>query len=162
MSEPLTLLEFLQELLTDDGMRGDFLADPQRTLADHGLAHLSPADVHDALVLVEDTRTADYGHGAAVMPLAPSPDGHTDTVEYLRSYLSGGVADDLAFGSGDVSHVAIPAQRGSEPDVARHEDTFELAEAGADDGFGTGAGLADVDGYGETEYLPAVHHDVDI
>jgi hypothetical protein len=166
MSEPPSLLEFLQGLLTDDEMRDGFLADPHRTLADHGLAHLSPADVHDALVLVEDTQTADYGHGATVMPLAPPPDGHTDTVGYLRGYLSGGDADDLAFGAGDVGYAAIPAPREAEPDVTHYESAFDLAEAGADNEFGASASGAGQDEYAdlydEVEYLPAEHHDVDI
>jgi hypothetical protein len=91
----MSLMEFLQELLSDAGTRADFLADPHGTLAGHGLAHLSPADVHDAIVLVEDTRTADfdpYGDGAAAgfsPPPLPTEAGHGDAVQYLSGYLTG-------------------------------------------------------------------------
>ena len=107
VSEPLSLLEFLQGLLSDTGMRDGFLADPHATLTDHGLADLSPADVHDALVLVEDTQTADFSAAftagapglAGHVPLAPPPDAHSDAVRYLSSYLTGEqpvpYADDL-------------------------------------------------------------------
>src|SRR3712207_1374300 len=91
-------MEFLQELLGDTGTRADFLADPHGALAAHGLAHLSPADVHDALVLVEDVRTADfdpYGDAATAgfgPPPPPTEGGHADAVQYLSGYLTGALA----------------------------------------------------------------------
>src|SRR4051794_4271844 len=75
MAETLSLMEFLQALLADAGLRGDFGDDPQGTLAAHGLADLTPADVHDALVLVQDTQTVDYSLDAATAPPAPPPAG---------------------------------------------------------------------------------------
>ena len=59
MAETVSLLEFLQRLLFDDELRQDFSEDPEGTLAEHGLENLSPDDVHDALVRVEDNQTAD-------------------------------------------------------------------------------------------------------
>jgi hypothetical protein len=87
----MSLMEFLQELLSDAGMREHFLADPHGVLTEQGLAHLSPADVHDALVLVEDTRTADFGYGTGAdpTPFAPPPGDNTDAVQYLSGYLAG-------------------------------------------------------------------------
>jgi hypothetical protein len=121
----MSLMEFLEGLLSDAGMREHFLADPRGTLTDQGLAHLSPADVHDALVLVEDTRTADFGYGTAADPgpLAPPPGDHADAVQYLNSYLSGEQPDHG--GTGDIDLDFDP-----DPDLAPfadgHDDTTSV------------------------------------
>jgi hypothetical protein len=56
--------------MSDDAERAHFALDPDDSLSEHGLADLSPADVHDAVVLVQDTLTVDwaqaYGAGAGV------------------------------------------------------------------------------------------------
>ena len=71
-------MEFVKLLLSDDGERALFAADPDATLDRHGLGDLSPADVHDAVGFVEDTFTVDWaqaygtGAGAAHTP-APEP-----------------------------------------------------------------------------------------
>lgn len=98
MAESLSLLEFVRELLSDVEMRQHFSASPERTLEEHGLGDLSPADVYDALVLVEDNQTADfsrsYGTGADAPyapPAAPAVvDGHDHhaAVRYLNEYLA--------------------------------------------------------------------------
>ncbi|WP_219413874.1 IniB N-terminal domain-containing protein [Pseudonocardia nigra] len=107
MAQPLSLLEFLRALLDTDDLRADFAADPTGTLAAHGLGELSPADVHDALVLAEDSRTVDFGRdhltGAFTADPVPSPppvpgagdDHHGAAVEYLASYVAGR-SDDAA------------------------------------------------------------------
>ena len=68
-------MEFVKLLLSEEGERAHFAADPDGTLARHGLGELSPADVHDAVGFVEDTLTVDwaqaYGTGAEV-PHTPS------------------------------------------------------------------------------------------
>jgi hypothetical protein len=91
MAETLSLMEFLQALLADADLRGDFGDDPQGTLSAHGLADLTPADVHDALVLVQDNQTVDYSLDAvASAPPPPPPTGdHEAAVEYLARYLAG-------------------------------------------------------------------------
>ena len=77
-------MEFVKLLMSDDAERAHFALDPDDSLSEHGLADLSPADVHDAVVLVQDTLTVDwaqaYGAGAGAAPtpgldpaLAPSP-----------------------------------------------------------------------------------------
>jgi len=90
MAETLSLMEFLQALLGDAELRGDFGDDPQGTLAAHGLADLTPDDVHDALVLVQDNQTVDYSLDA-ITPAPPPPagDDHEAAVEYLARYLDG-------------------------------------------------------------------------
>ncbi|MHA6620469.1 IniB N-terminal domain-containing protein [Pseudonocardia sp. DLS-67] len=131
MAETLSLMEFLQALLTDTGMRSGFGDDPQGTLAAHGLADLTPADVHDALVLVQDTQTVDYSLDAAIAPSPPSPagDGHEAAVEYLARYLAG------------------PQDAGPDESWTDPDDPGGVAPLG---GFGTG----DDTGYGAGSDLP--------
>lgn len=68
-------MEFVKLLLSREAERAHFAADPDGTLARHGLGELSPADVHDAVGFVEDTLTVDwaqaYGAGA---PHAQAPE----------------------------------------------------------------------------------------
>ena len=75
MSEAVSLMEFVKLLMGSDTERAHFAADPDASLAQHGLADLSPADVHDAVLLVQDTMTVDwsqaYGTGAGATPSAP-------------------------------------------------------------------------------------------
>lgn len=102
MAETLSLLEFIRELLFNDELRQDFADNPEGTLADHGLENLSPDDVHDALVLVEDNQTADFSRdyntgGNTVASFTPPPpvvhhadggDSHQQAVEYLNTYVT--------------------------------------------------------------------------
>jgi hypothetical protein len=129
MPETLSLMEFLQALLTDPGLRGGFGDDPQGTLAAHGLADLSPADVHDALVLVQDTQTVDYSLDAAIAPPPPPPagDGHEAAVEYLARYLAG--------------EEAGPAEQWSDPDDPGGTAPLGGFGTGEDTGYGAGADL---------------------
>lgn len=101
MAESMSLMEFLQELVGNTGLRDRFAHDPQAALHQYGLDDLSPADVHDALVLVEDNQTADFsrdhavGHDAIQVPPPPVPrsyaapaDVHHAAVSYLNTYIS--------------------------------------------------------------------------
>jgi hypothetical protein len=103
MSETLSLWEFLRELVTNAGLRDWFAHDPQGALQAHGLDHLSPDDVHDALVLAEDNQTADFsrdyttGHNAvgwsSPPPPVPGESEHEAAVRYLNTYVTN-YADD--------------------------------------------------------------------
>jgi hypothetical protein len=127
MAETLSLMEFLQGLLTDTGLRGAFGDDPRGTLAAHGLADLTPADVHDALVLVQDTQTVDYSldpASTAPPPPPPAGDGHEAAVEYLARYLAGSEQTD-------------PAQQWTDP----HDVQLGGFGAGDDTGYGAGSDL---------------------
>jgi hypothetical protein len=108
MAETLSLMEFIRELLFNDDLRQDFSQNPEATLADHGLANLSPDDVHDALVLVEDNQTADFsrdfnvGNNASFTPPPPvnhsaGGDVHHQAVEYLNSYITNNFVTDNSF-----------------------------------------------------------------
>lgn len=72
MAQDPSLLEYVRQLLSDDAARTHFAADPGSALAEHGLAHLSGADVHDAIMLAQDTLTVDwsthFGAGASPGP----------------------------------------------------------------------------------------------
>jgi hypothetical protein len=75
MGERVSLMEFVKLLLHSDVERADFAADPDASLSRHGLADLSPADVHDAVLFVQDTLTVDwsqaYGAGSDAPHAAP-------------------------------------------------------------------------------------------
>ena len=108
MAETLSLLEFIRELLFNDDLRQDFADNPEATLAEHGLDNLSPDDVHDALVLVEDNQTADFSReyntgGNAVASFTPPPpvvhhdgggDSHQQAIQYLNNYVTNNFVDD--------------------------------------------------------------------
>src|SRR2546423_3536075 len=128
MADTLSLMEFLQALLVDAGLRGDCGDDPQGTLAAHGLADLTPADVHDALVLVQDTQTVDYSLDTATAPPAPPPagDGHEAAVEYLGRYLAGPEQVD-------------PGAHWADPDTASAATGVGGFGAGDDMGYGAGS-----------------------
>ena len=60
MAEHLTLMEFIQRLLSDEQTRDWFAENPDAALRHFGLDNLSPEDVRDALVLIEDNQTASF------------------------------------------------------------------------------------------------------
>jgi hypothetical protein len=95
VTQPLSLLDFLRGLQTDAGFRSQFGADPESTMADHGLSDLSPYDVHDALVLMEDNETADFSHDYGAghhlpppPPVHPAGDEQQAAVQYLSDYVA--------------------------------------------------------------------------
>jgi hypothetical protein len=109
MAESLSLLEFLKELLTNVQLRDYFAEDPQGALHEYGLDDLSPADVHDALVLAEDNQTADFsrnydtGHNSVQFTPPPPPahhsyatpaESHEAAVQYLNNYVTNNYVDD--------------------------------------------------------------------
>jgi hypothetical protein len=164
MAETLSLMEFLQALLADAGLRGAFGDDPQGTLAAHGLADLTPADVHDALVLVQDTQTVDYSldaASAAPPPPPPAGDGHEAAVEYLARYLAGpqqtdpddvplggfGTGDDTGYGAGSDLPVDDSAWAAPEPQPDHRPDDqtgVGLDDLGQLDGFDEFTGFTDL------------------
>jgi hypothetical protein len=136
MAQPLSLMEFLEALLADAGLRGDFGNDPQGTLAAHGLADLTPADVHDALVLVQDNQTVDYSLDAATAALPPPPpagDDHGAAVEYLAGYLAGPQQTGLDEQWTDPDADAAPT-----PAAVAGEPPFGFG-GGDDAGYGSGS-----------------------
>jgi hypothetical protein len=101
----MTLLEFLRSLIYDDEARQEFADNPDQALADAGLDHLSAADVHDALSLMQDdSQEADFsrdtdtgGNEINIAPPAPveSHDGGDESaVEYINKYITNNYIDD--------------------------------------------------------------------
>jgi hypothetical protein len=66
MSEQLTLIDFIRELLGLEGqdkaiqLRDYFEQNPHAALQEYGLGHLSPEDVHEAIVLYQDNDTVSF------------------------------------------------------------------------------------------------------
>ncbi|GAA1319420.1 IniB N-terminal domain-containing protein [Pseudonocardia xinjiangensis] len=100
MAEPMTLFEFLRDLLANEQSRDLYAQDPGAALRNYGLDNLSPADVRDALVLIEDNQTADFDRGyntghndtqfASLPPVPLHHDGgeHDAAVDYLSRYIT--------------------------------------------------------------------------
>ncbi len=81
MAESLSILEFLQKMIDNTGLRDWFARDPQAALAHYNLQDVSPEDVRDAIVLADDSQTADFSrsfdsgfHGT--IPAAAHSSGH--------------------------------------------------------------------------------------
>jgi len=102
----MTLLEFLLSLFGDSPadleLQQDFAKDPYGTLKAAGLEDLTADDVHDALVLVQDNQTVDFGDSeistggnSIVVPPPPAfphheaahTEGHS-AVEYIQTYVT--------------------------------------------------------------------------
>jgi hypothetical protein len=152
MAETLSLMEFLRALLDDAELRAAFGHDPRSTLADHGLADLTPADVHDALVLVQDNEIVAYSLDAVATAAPPPPppppagDDHEAAVGYLQRYL-----DDPGAGAPDERW--SDEQRFDEqwsdvdPDAVVPPDR-SFADPAPVGAFGTGSGPGEDLGYG--------------
>lgn len=159
MPESYSLLEFVRQLANDDGLRADYVADPQGVLADHGLGGLAAVDVRDALLLVDDTRTVEFDPDHSFDP-APSfdPAADPDTIaHYFADYagLPASAGFDLD-GSDDVDDIAgyaVPApQHADAPDDEPHTEA----------GFGHGVGVEQVSepAYEQPDTAVAHHGDV--
>jgi hypothetical protein len=109
MAESLSILEFLQKMIADGGLRDFFARDPQGALADHGLKDVSPEDVRDAIVLADDSQTADFSrsfdsgfHGTLPAAHAAAHNeghsdhsaGHREAVEHLSRFVTNNFVDD--------------------------------------------------------------------
>jgi hypothetical protein len=117
MAENLSILEFLQKMIDNTSLRDWFARDPQGALAHYGLQDVSPEDVRDAIVLADDSQTADFSrsydtgfHGS--LPggnghhIAGRTDhdtehhssghssGHQEAVEHLSRYVTNNFVDD--------------------------------------------------------------------
>jgi hypothetical protein len=101
VAESVSFMEFVRLLSGDDQVRSDFVVDPDGTLSAFGLEDLSPADVRDAIALVEDNRTVDwsdaYGSGSGGVLAFGSGSGaapHPDHPVACPTYEAGGDALD--------------------------------------------------------------------
>jgi hypothetical protein len=110
MTTSTSLLDLLLNLFRDPQALAAFKEDPNGFLASCG--DISPADVHDALVLLQDNQDAsfdrDYNTGGAshtsgnvhIPPPPPAPDHHDGesdheaAVRYLNTYVTNNYVDD--------------------------------------------------------------------
>jgi hypothetical protein len=107
MTTSTSLIEFLMSLLRDPEALAAYQDDPNGYLASCGLDNISPADVHDALVLLEDNQTADFsrdhnvGVHVATPPPAPHPapgaSEHETAIQYLNNYITNNYVTDNSF-----------------------------------------------------------------
>jgi hypothetical protein len=115
-------MEFVKLLMDNGDERARFAADPDATLSHHGFAGLSPADVRDAVQLVQDTLTVDwsqaYGAGASATHTAPvetstaldtsgwwmadEPEAVADHEVSLEHHISTDVLDDALYDAPDL------------------------------------------------------------
>ena len=109
MAESLSILEFLQKMIDDVDLRHWFGENPQAALDYHGLKDVAPEDVRDAIVLADDSQTADFSRNYdndfhATLPAAyaaahsggggGSGAGHKEAVEHLSRFVSNNFVDD--------------------------------------------------------------------
>jgi len=127
-------------------------------LAAHGLGDLSPYDVHDALVLMEDTETAEFSHdftaGAHLTP--PSPDGSSGAHQYLSAYL----APESSETDGDWGAEHLDPDADLEPLFASGGVDGEGYVIG-DDTLGFGEGAATLTGSGDPPADPEPAYGLD-
>lgn len=141
MPESYSLLEFVQQLRSDDELRAEFAGDPHGVLADHGLDGLAAEDVHDALVLVEDTRTVEFGTDPGTGHAFDPGLGPDAAVRHLAEYVG------LPAGTGfEVDHTGDIDDLDGYPAASAHAaavaDTVEPEIAPDTTGFGDGFGHA--------------------
>jgi hypothetical protein len=112
VGETVSLMEFVKLLLSEEAERAHFAADPEGTLARHGLADLSPADVHAAVGFVTDTLTVDwaqsYGAGAGHAPPPEAP-----TTEIPQHWWAAAAPDPVV----EPAHLSLPAPTPGVDDV---------------------------------------------
>jgi hypothetical protein len=107
MTTSTSLIEFLMSLLRDPEALAAYQDDPDGYLASCGLSDISPTDVHEALVLIEDNQDADFsrdyntGGNQVHVPVPPSPPApapgqseHEAAVQYINTYVTNNFIDD--------------------------------------------------------------------
>ncbi|OLT10159.1 hypothetical protein BJF78_29320 [Pseudonocardia sp. CNS-139] len=104
MTTSTSLIEFLLNLLRDPEAREQFLEDGDGYLASCGIDHLSATDLHDALLLLQDSQDASFdreyntgGNSVTVHTPPPPPadsGDHEDAVQYLNNYITNNYIND--------------------------------------------------------------------
>jgi hypothetical protein len=105
MTSSTSLIDLLLNLLRDPQALAAYQNDPQGYLSSCG--DVSPDDIHDALVLLQDSQDADHSRdhntggnhvaGAHIPPPPPAHDGESDheaAVRYLNTYITNNYVDD--------------------------------------------------------------------
>lgn len=87
------LIDLILKLLNDPQALAEFKEHPDAVLASCGATDVSPADVHDALVLADDEQ---HHHPSPPPPPHPHPgeSEHEAAVRYINSYVTNNYVDD--------------------------------------------------------------------
>jgi len=91
MTSSFSLLAWIESLFRDPAAQAAFQADPQGVAASQGFPNLSSADVHDALCLAADNRSASHDHDSGNHVHFPPPPAHhhgENGSDYLRNYVT--------------------------------------------------------------------------
>jgi hypothetical protein len=105
MTSSTSLIDLLLNLLRDPQALAAYQEDPQGFLSSCG--DVSPSDIHDALLLLQDSQDADFSRdyntggndvaGAHIPAPSPAHDGESDheaAVRYLNTYITNNNIDD--------------------------------------------------------------------
>jgi len=142
VAESLSILEFLQKMIDDVGLRDWFADDPQAALSHYGLRDVSAEDVRDAIVLADDSQTADFSrsvdngfHGTVGAAAAHHSgggghhegghsEGHREAVEHLSRYVTNNFVDDRDTDVDDSVNQQIRTHGGDvDQDIETHSTT---------------------------------------
>ena len=149
VAESLSILEFLQNMIDDVSLRDWFARDPQGALEYHGLKDVSPEDVRDAIVLADDSQTADFSrnvdqsfHGTIGAAAAHHSshdkghdnghdnghsEGHREAIEHLSRYVTNNFVDDRDTNVDDSVNQQIHTDGG---DVTQDIETHSTTASG--------------------------------
>src|SRR4249919_3375773 len=97
-----SLVELILKLLNDPQALAEFREHPDAALAACGASDVSPADIHDALVLADDQDgdfSREHHSGAHLPPPAhphphPGETEHEAAVRYINEYFTNNYVDD--------------------------------------------------------------------
>ncbi|HEY0816628.1 MAG TPA: hypothetical protein VGE11_25390 [Pseudonocardia sp.] len=166
MAESLSILEFLQKMIDNTSLRDWFARDPQGALAHYDLKDVSPEDVRDAIVLADDSQTADFSrsydtgfrgslsHGSDHHTsgnnehhYAGHSSGHQEAIEHLSRYVTNNFVDDRDTNVDDSVNQQIHTHGGDVDQFIRTDSTTASGDgAVAAHGDITGSTLTTGDG----------------
>ncbi len=98
MTASTSLIEMILNLLKNPSELAAFQQDPDSYLSACGAGDITPADIHDAVVLADDTPS--HGHHVQLPPAPPVPhphpgeSDHEAAVRYLNTYVTNNYVDD--------------------------------------------------------------------
>lgn len=135
MAEPVSILEFLQNMIDNADLRDWFAQDPNAAMTHYGLRDVPVEDVRDALVLADDNNVADFGgrydtglvaaapvfaptlqHASAAHTAAHNA-AHNAAVEHLSRYVTDNYIDHSDMTVDDSLHQDLHTDGG---DVDQH------------------------------------------
>jgi hypothetical protein len=107
MTDSTSLIDMILNMLRNPSEIPAFQADPQSYLDACGAGDITPADLHDALVLAEDNQDGDFsrdyntgGNHIVLPPAPPAPQPHPGeseheaAIRYLNTYVTNNYVDD--------------------------------------------------------------------